>query len=294
MSLDFKEIQLLNERSGHVTKRLNRLNGWQFFKVLYRDDFIKIVLSNLLMLVFLVPTILVYYFSQSASASVMATLPYVNAFGVGASVWTGMGDYLTTQSASITAEYNLWFSLALLSVSVIFSGGMAIVRDSFWTGKLKVIKTFFVGIATNIPYTLFGTIILSAMYYGIVTLQAFLLATIPAWVAIIIVVIAYIIMAFTGMYLFTMFSVTVTFKQSFANNVKDSWLLLFMNFLPNVIHFVLAIAPLALLFFLSSSIMSTIIMVFYMLIGVFYIVFVWMTHMMRTFALFYPVVKSEK
>ena len=46
--MDFSKIKLENERSGHVTKRLNRLSTWGFFKVLYRDNIFRLFGFSLL------------------------------------------------------------------------------------------------------------------------------------------------------------------------------------------------------------------------------------------------------
>lgn len=291
--MDYKEILLDNERSTHLTKRLNRLSGWQFFKVLYRNDFIKIILLNIFLLLFTVPCILLYYINQTNISMIMSLLPYSNTFGVGTSVWLGTSEYMTAQSLICNNQFHLWGSLTLLVLAFIFSGGFAVIRDSFWTGKLVIFKPFFSGVAANIPYTLGGTAVLSGMYLGIYYLQNFLISVLPLWAAIVIIVFAYLLLAFTALYMFVLFSVTVTYKQSFAQNLKDSWLLLFMNIFPNIFHFIFALIPFALIPLMSAQILSALIVVFFLMFGMFYLVFVWSVHMMKTFALFHPVISKK-
>ena len=48
--MNFRKIALENERCGHVTKRLNRLNTWKFFQVLYRENMWRVFGLNILVL----------------------------------------------------------------------------------------------------------------------------------------------------------------------------------------------------------------------------------------------------
>lgn len=49
------KIVLKNERNGHVNKLVNELGSWGFFKVIYRNDMLKILGMNILMLILFVP-----------------------------------------------------------------------------------------------------------------------------------------------------------------------------------------------------------------------------------------------
>ena len=53
--MNFRKIALENERCGHVTKRLNRLNTWKFFQVLYRENMWRVFGFNILVLLLIVP-----------------------------------------------------------------------------------------------------------------------------------------------------------------------------------------------------------------------------------------------
>ena len=74
--VDYKKIKLANERSGQVQKRLNRNGAWKFFKILYRDSMGKVFLLNLLLLLFVIPTVVaVYFLVMSKTYALTAMLP---------------------------------------------------------------------------------------------------------------------------------------------------------------------------------------------------------------------------
>ncbi len=292
--VDYKKIKLENERSTHLTKKLNRLSTWQFFKVLYRNDMFKIILMNLLMMVFIVPAVLVWLFCYSSNAGLLAQqLPNANVIGIGTNVWLGVGAYYSEQLALINNTTHLWWILAFCALAFAFSGGMAIVRDAFWTGRVKVFKTFFVGIGQSIAYTFTGTLVLSAAFYGLYALQTLLMAVLPSWLAIIILVIGWIIFALMAIYMYTLFAVATTYKQSFVNNVTDAWRILWLNFLPNMFSFIIGIAPFILYFMLTTGTFTMLLLAVFFMFGMFYLVFVYMTNMMKTFALFHPVERKK-
>ena len=48
-------------------------------------------------------------------------------------------------------------------------------------------------------------------------------------------------------------SVAVTYKQTLYENLDDSWRLLWLNFLPNILHLIMALLPIPLYFAFSGG-----------------------------------------
>jgi len=294
--VDYKKIKLANERSTHVEKRLNRLGVWKFFKVLYRDSMLKIFLFNFLLLIFAVPIFLVYYFLIfQETYALTSTLPTANFLGIGSSVWLDVGRYTAEQTQLITNGGFIWISVALLALAFAFSGGFAVIRDAFWTGKLVVLKPFWNGITSSIGYTLCGTAVISGSFLGIYFLSGIIKAAFPMWAYIILLVVMWAVFALIFMYMYTLFAVAVTYRQPVGDNLADAWRLLWLNFLPNFIRILITAAPFVLFYFVSASgsIITTLLIAAALMFGMFYLVFVYMTHMMKTFALFHPVEKKK-
>lgn len=292
--LDFNQIKLENERSGHVTKRLNRLSTWKFFQVLYRGGMFRMMLMNILLLVTVVPAVIFYLRYNSGISTLAAVLPSSNALGIGSAAWLDVAAYSKTQVFALENNMRLWWIPCIALISVAYSGGMAIIRDSFWTGKLVIFKPLGKGIAESIAYTFPGFTILSAMFYGIYRLNIFLPTVMASWLSVVLVVIAWVVMAFVGLYMLILFGVVATYKQSFAQNLKDAWVLLCMNIIPNIFKLIITVAPVVLMLLSLNSVIGSLILAVFLMFGMFYLVFVFQVHMMKTFALFHPIQEKKK
>lgn len=296
--MDYSKIRLNNERNSHVVKRRNRLGAWGFFKVLYRDNLWRLFGFSLLMLLLVVPVYFVSYAGQRAISQVYQSLPMQNVFGFSTGYWGGVNDYYQQLVFDTNVNYGLMMVGASLILFVVFSGGFAVIRDAFWTGKLStvgVFKSLGLGLSANTPYAFVSTVVLAFSVYGTYTFYAWL-SQIIAWLAIVLTIIIGIVVLLLACYLMILCSVSVTYKQSPAENLDDAWRLLWMNVLPNVLHLLIAIIPVALmLFFPTTSMFYTLLLVLIFMFGGMYFPLVWQSFMMKTFALFHPVeVKKKK
>ena len=80
------KIVLKNERNGHVNKLVNELGSWGFFKVIYRNDMLKILGMNILMLILFVPVGYLAYRYLIQVSQFTSRLPVGNAIGFGYAV----------------------------------------------------------------------------------------------------------------------------------------------------------------------------------------------------------------
>lgn len=297
-SMDFRKIKLNNERNEHVTKRLNRLNTWNFFKVLYRENIMRLFGFSLMMIVFIAPIVAMIMYGDYTNSALGMTLPQFNGMGLSTGVWDGMQDYYAQQIAQNNLYTGLYCVAASLLCSLILSGGFAVIRDSFWTGKLStvgVFKSFGKGVKASLPYGIVTDIILAFSVFGAYQFYVWAITVMPLWLSIILLVLLCIVIMFVAIYLFILCSVATVYKQSVADNLDDAWRLMWLNILPNIIHFLLTMVPIALYFATAGTGFFTIMLVIMLMFGGMYIPLVWQTHMMKTFALFHPVeVKKKK
>ncbi|MBR2966093.1 MAG: hypothetical protein IKC52_01290 [Clostridia bacterium] len=297
--MDFSQIKLENERSTHVTKRLNRTTTWKFFGILYRDDMGRVFAFSMLMLLCLAPMIACYVMFANDFASLQGSLPLFNDFGFSTGMWQGAQDHFNQQSAILSQKWGLWATLASIVLAITLSAGFAVVRDAFWTGKLRKVglfRSFGNGFKANFLYALGSMAVIAFGVYGVVQFYVWAQTAMPIWLAIVLLVLLCIVLLFVVTYLLILCSVSVTYKQTFAQNVKDSWLLLWMNVLPNIIHTVFAFAHIGLAFLFSSmgGMLMSLFFAIMLMFGGLYMPLVWQCHMMRTFALFHPVETKKK
>ena len=295
--MDYSKIRLGNERSDHVTKRLNRLSAWKFFRVLYRENIWRLFGFSILMILCLAPIFAMVILGSYNLSGLEQTLPTLNSFGFSTGVWSGVGDYYSQRAMHNKIQTALFSVIASLLATVILSGGFAVIRDAFWTGKLStvgVFKSLGKGIKSNIVYAFISTVLIASSVFGIYVFCLWGKASLPLWATIITAIALSIVAMFVSIYLLILCSVSVTYKQSVFENLDDSWRLMWLNILPNVIHFLVALIPVGLYFLFQGNMLQMIYLTLVLMFGGMYFPLVWQTHMMKTFALFHPVEVKKK
>lgn len=295
--MDYKKIRLNNECSTHVVKRLNRLSTWKFFTVLYRDNMFRLLGYSLLMLLCFVPMFAVQFLSAQNLASIKQSLPTLNGFGFSTGVWQDVQEFYLSQVSVNNLIYGLYTVSAAALLCLVLSGGFAVIRDAFWTGKLStvgVFKSIWMGISANIGYAFASVAIIAFCVFGVFQFYAWAATVMAVWLAIVLTVVISIAVLLVACYLLILCSVSVTYKQTVAENLDDAWRLLWLNILPNVLHLLIALLPIPLYFLFAGGMLQMIFMALIMLLGGMYFPLVWQTHMMKTFALFHPVEAKKK
>ena len=296
--MDYSKIRLGNERNEHVTKRLNRLSAWKFFRVLYRENIWRLFGFSILMILCLAPIFAVVLWGSYDLSGLEQTLPTLNSFGFSTGVWSGVGDYYNQQAMQSKIQTALFAAIASLLATIMFSGGFAVIRDAFWTGKLStvgVFKSIGKGIKANVLYALVATVVIAASVFGVYTFCLWAMLELKLWATIIVTIALSIVAMLLAIYLLILCSVSVTYKQSVLENLDDSWRLMWLNIFPNIIHFLVGLIPIALYFlFQSSGMLQMIYLTLVLMFGGMYFPLVWQTHMMKTFALFHPIEVKKK
>lgn len=286
------KIKLEGERSTHLQKRLNRLSSAKFFGVLYRVNMGRMLLVNLLIVLCCIPAYYVYISAVTAVYNLTMSLPTYSIFGISSGMWIDVYSYISTASTAIYQSYMLWFALAVLMLSFVLSGVFAILRDAFWRGDMTVFASFGRGVKANYGYALISSAVIAGMGVGIVWSYWFIYPTLSTWVGILMLVGMVLVALFVTMYLLILCSVTVAYKQSVFTNLADSWNLFMLNILPTIFRFCMAMLPILLLIAFSS--LASLLVVIMLMVGLFYIPFVWQTYMMQVFALFHPIEAVKK
>ncbi len=303
--MDYGKIRLSNERNQHVTKRLNRLSTWKFFKVIYRENIWRMFGYNFLMLFLIAPIFVVGLWNSFNLSSIQHTLPLYNGFGFSTGAWAfgdgiaSVNDFLVLQIRNNNIIMGAWMVLSSLLITFMFSGGFAVIRDAFWTGKLSAVGVFrsmWKGIKANILYAFLTNVSIAGMVYGLYIMFIYISQQLDLlWLAIVLAIVLGIAALFVAMYLLILCSVSVTYKQSVYENMDDAWRLLWLNVWPNLIHMLIALIPFVLYVALGGTMFQQLVGILLIMFGGLYFPFVWQTHMMKTFALFHPIeIKKKK
>ena len=284
-------VLLENERSQGVEKLVNELSTYKFFKYLYGKNMFKMFGMNLLMCIFLIPLIILYYNYFIDVIAFQSTLPISSTVGLGFAYWSGLQQYVTQVSNTLSSEFWMWAMLAICATSFAFAGGICVIRNAFWTGELYVSKNFYKGIYQCGLIAFVGFAILSVAICGLQHLN-FVLANIPQVWSVLINIVLWVVVVLFAMLVFVLTSVTATYKQSFGVNFKTSLAIIKKYFISTILNFLMSLMPLFILLLLGNSQLFVLIIVIIAMIGMYYVVLVWQTHMMKIFSIYHPIEKK--
>ena len=284
------DVVLENERSQGVEKLVNELTTFKFFKYIYAKSMFKMFGLNLLMCLFLIPLIVLYYNFIMEISALNGTISLNASVGLGFSYWSGASEYFATASNTVKSTFWLWSIPAITVTSIAFAGGIAVVRNAFWTGELNVSKNFYKGIYECGLVAFVGFAIITGAVCGLQHLN-FIFVDTPV-VATIVNIFAWIIIALIGMFVFTLSSVIVTYKQTFAVSVKTTIAIIKKYFLSTLLNFVMSLMPIFVVLLFGTSQLVIIVIVLIAMIGMYYVALVWQTHMMKIFSIYHPVEKK--
>lgn len=292
----YHEVVLGGERSAHLEKKVNELGSWEFFRYLYGNFSWKLVVVNMILLVFVLPCIiLLLNFTTLTSVNFAANLPTDETFLAGGTYWFGIKDYTASLTSGNMQNSALWTAILIIFSTLALSGGFSVVRDSFWGGELKIFRPFFRGIKETTLTMLPFMIILAGLFYAFTYILSVILPLVPTFVYIIVAVTLYGLLVLLAIYVMIVFSTYGAYKQDLRTTLLDSWELYKASFVANLFSFVLAFAPIVYLLasgLNSSGFLNSLLIVMFCLLGFFYTVFVWEVHMMKTYRLYHPVEKK--
>ena len=150
------------ERDEEYARSTLPTNRWALFWDIVKGRFSKLVIVNLLMLIFFIPLIAVIVLRITYADMLGALYPFSG------DLFLGFPAYPNMQSApqQITLMTNLYFGAAMVVCALIaavgISGGMYVIRNMVWTEGIFVANDFWRGIKINI-----GIVLASTAFYSI-------------------------------------------------------------------------------------------------------------------------------
>ena len=265
------------ERDEDYARSTLPTNRWSLFFDIFKGRFSKLVIINLLMILFCLPLIILYFMRMAYISAQGAIMPF--------SGWMGIGYPSTPDIVGLPQQImvstNLLFGAMMIAASIIASvgiaGGIYVIRNLVWTEGVFVANDFWRGIKIN-----FIVILQSTIFYGVL-LYGFTLSISYANYAIAIgestvlfnisVVVTYIaIVLLTIMYLW-MVSMGGNYKLKFFQLLKNAFLMTFAFIFQNVFFVILMAIPLLLMLF--GSFFTMIGGAIMLLFGISYMLLVW-------------------
>lgn len=253
---------------------------WSLFWDIFKGRFSKLVIVNLLMVVFCIPFIAVYFLRYMMLVGQGTLLPS-NTLGV---AWPAVPDIAGLEQQMILSTNLLWGALlvvAALIAGIGIAGGIYVIRNMVWTEGIFVANDFWRGIKINAV-----VVIQSTLFYGIL-LYFFTISIDAASVVIatgsgnntlmvISQVFCYIAIALLTMMYLWMLSMGANYKLKFFRLLKNAFLMTFGMIFHNILFVALMAIPLILI--LLGSFFAMFGYIILILFGLSYALLVWLDY----------------
>ena len=243
------------ERSEEYARSTLPTNRWQLFWDIFKGNFGKIVKSNLLILIFFVPMIIVIALGYMLGETNSIIYPFGANLTIGYPASPdiqGLSEMLALQTDMMTL---LGVVLASFIAAIGLSGGMYVVRNMVWTEGIFVANDFWRGVKLN-----YKNALQTALFFTVVLLlgltmvnSAELSLASPSlekwqrtWMTVSIVF-SYTLIGFAAMMSFWMIALGVNYEQKFLTLFKNSALIAIGSFPQTLFFGVIALLPFALL-----------------------------------------------
>ena len=278
------------ERDENYARSTLPSNRWALFWDIFKGRLGKLVIVNLLMLIFFIPMIAVFVFRYMYTTVQGMMMPFASWVGVG---YTPVPN-LIGMPQQIVLSTNLLFGAFLLVASFIaavgISGGIYVIRNMVWTEGIFVANDFWRGIKINFIVVLQSTVFYGVMLYLFtisINWSQYMLAvgTGNAVLNNISIALSYIAIGFVTLMFLWMLSMGGNYKLKFFQLLKNSFLMTFGLIFQNVFFVVLMAIPVILV--LLGSFFQMIGFVILVLFGISYMLLVWFNYSQWAFDKFF-------
>ena len=278
------------ERDEEYARSTLPSNRWALFWDIFKGRFSKLIIVNLLMLLFCLPLIAVGFIMYLSTTTMGTLYPFSNSLLVGFPAYPNMTGAAEQINLSVAAPYGAVMIVAALIAAVGISGGMYVIRNMVWTEGIFVANDFWRGIKINIVIVLQSTLFYAVFLFGFtmsIKFSEYIIASgtgSTVWMSISMAISYIAIAIITIMYLW-MLSMGGSYKLKFFQLLKNSFLMTFGLIFQNIFFVVLMAIPVLLI--LLGSIFQVIGMIIMILFGLSYVLLVWLDYSQWAFDKFF-------
>ncbi len=277
------------EKSEDFARNSLPSNRWELFWDIFKGSFGKLILVNLLILLFFLPLLFLFYFRDSLGSYYSSLYPYSQGFGVGYQAPVSMQGFAENIAFSSNLISYLLMPIAMMIAAVGVSGGAYLIRNMVWTEGVFVSNDFWKGIKQNYKQIVIICLLYSLVFYMTMVTASFSSYNIAVGNKLTVFyyiceAISYVILAYYTIMTLFMITISVTYEISLPKIIKNSFYFT-LAFLPHsIIFLVLAAIPFILLAVSgSSSTLLVLVLLVILIIGFSYTFLVWTNFSQWTF-----------
>ncbi|OAO11929.1 hypothetical protein AV274_6400, partial [Blastocystis sp. ATCC 50177/Nand II] len=137
-------------------------NRWGLFWDIFKGRFSKLVILNLLMLIFFIPLILVIVFRSLYIQVQSGLMPFASGMGGGFGAIPNLAGLQENVAMSTNLMFGLFIIVACVIAAVGLSGGIYVIRNMVWTEGIFIANDFWRGIKIN-----FVIVMQSTLFYAV-------------------------------------------------------------------------------------------------------------------------------
>ena len=260
-----------SEKSEGYARSTLPSNRWELFWDIFKGRFWKLVLINLLVLMFCLPLIALFVFRSVSISGFGAISPFSQPFGVGYQAAGSFAGFDESIALSVNVRIYLLLPVVMAIAALGISGGAYVIRNMVWTEGVFVANDFWRGIKQNYLSVLGILLFFSLIFYlssvGVAFNDLSIARGTGSKALLVISKILIILFnIFIGFMCLHMISMTVTYKLKARQLLKNSFLFT-IGLLPQNVFFVfLSLIPYVLLMF-GSSFLTAIGIIVLLLLG---------------------------
>lgn len=217
-----------SEKSEGYARASLPSNRWELFWDIFKGRFWKLVLINLLIILFSVPFFLMLLMRYMAKISLGIMYPFSQGFGVGyaaAPNLIGAAEDIIFQSNLIFLLSPLAFFIAALGIA----GGAYVIRNMIWTEGIFVANDFWRGIKQNFKQIAVIMLVYSTIFFfSIMSISVCEIQIAKSvdntWIFVVSKIMTYILFIVYTFMTLHMITMSVTYELKFRHLLKNSFL----------------------------------------------------------------------
>ena len=232
-----------SEKSEGYARSTLPSNRWELFWDILKGRFWKLVIINLLTLLFFIPLFLLIFYRSAVISGYGASMPFAQGFGVGYQAPLSFLGYKEQIVFQVNMFVYLLLPIALMIAAVGLSGGAYVIRNMVWTEGIFVANDFWRGIKQNIKQMLVISVVYSLVFY--ITRIAVSVADYNialgaqnSWLFVISKIFSLLVLLVFSVMTLHMITMTVTYELKFRALLKNSFLFT-IGLLPHNLLFIL-------------------------------------------------------
>lgn len=270
------------ERDEEYARSTLPSNRWALFWDIFKGRFSKLVIVNLLMLIFCIPLIIVFVLRITYADVLGALYPFSGDLLVGFPAYPNMGSAPQQISLQVNLIFGAFMIVCALIAAVGISGGIYVIRNMVWTEGIFVANDFLRGIRRN-----YWNVLEAVLVFTVILFIARTMGNLADWLVsmgsdgagwlIASKVVGYIFVAFAVLLFFWMISLGISYKQGPWALFRNAVVMTVGTFPQTVFFAALATWPIFLTLFTSGffAVIGILILLFF---GLSYMLLVWLDY----------------